>query len=136
MSLISNLPAQAVLPLKAYDLEALLKDAVRADQTVLRADFDGVADKAGVMDRLASGFALPEHFGRNLDALADCLSELEPEEADRPGFVVILRHLPDGAGFSRDQREALLDVFRDTADVFFDRGVAFRVFYSVGAKAA
>jgi len=135
MSLISNLPAQAVLPLKAYDLDALLKDAVRADQTVLRADFDGVADKAGVMDRLASGFVLPEYFGRNLDALADCLSELEPEEADRPGFVVILRHLPEGSGFSRDQREALLDVFRDTADAFFDRGIAFRVFYSVGPKA-
>ena len=135
MSLISNLPAQAVLPLKAYDLEALLKDAVRVDQTVLRADFDGVNDKAGVMERLASGFSLPEHFGRNLDALADCLSELEPEEADRPGFVVILRHLPDGAGFSRDQREALLDVFRDTADAFFDRGLAFRVFYSVAARA-
>ncbi len=131
MSLISNLPAQAVLPLSAYDLDALLKDAVRADQTILRADFDSVRDKPGVMEQIATGFALPEHFGRNLDALADCLSELEPEEADRPGFVVILRGLPDGPGFSRDQRDALLDVFRDTSDLFDERGVAFRVFYSV-----
>lgn len=131
MSLISNLPAQAVLPLSAYDLDALLKDAVRADQTILRADFASVSDKPGVMAELAGSFALPEHFGRNLDALADCLSDLEPEEADRPGFVVILRDLPNGAGFDRDQRDALLDVFRDVSDLFDERGIAFRVFYSV-----
>jgi RNAse (barnase) inhibitor barstar len=131
MSLISNLPAQAVLPLKAYDVEALLKDAVRADQTILRADFDDVSDQHGVMERIGVGFAFPDYFGRNLDALADCLSELEPEEADRPGFVVILRNLPEGTGFDRDQREAMLDVFRDASDLFDERGVAFRVFYSV-----
>ncbi len=131
MSLISNLPAQAVLPLSAYDLDALLKDAVRADQTILRADFGSVSDKSGVMRELASGFELPEHFGRNLDALADCLSELEPEEADRSGFVVILRDIPNGPGFDRDQRDALLDVFRDASDLFDERGIAFRVFYSV-----
>jgi RNAse (barnase) inhibitor barstar len=136
LSLISNLPAQAVLPLSAYDLDALLKDAVRADQTVLRADFDAVIDKPGVMAQLASGFGLPEHFGRNLDALADCLSEFEPEEADRPGFVVILRNLPDTADFPRDQRDALLDVFRDASDTFDERGIAFRVFYSVRPRAA
>lgn len=131
MSLISNLPAQAVVPLNAYDLDALLKDAVRIDQTILRADFGGVQDKSGVMARLAEGFALPDHFGRNLDALADCLSELEPEEADRPGFVVILRDLPDGPVFDRGQRDALLDVFRDASDRFDEQGIAFRVFYSV-----
>lgn len=133
MSLISNLPAQAVVPLNAYDLDALLKDAVRIDQTILRADFDGVDDKPGVMDRLAQGFSLPDHFGRNLDALADCLSDLEPEEADRPGFVVILRGLPEGPQFDRGQRDALLDVFRDASDLFDERGIAFRVFYSVRA---
>lgn len=131
MSLISNLPAQAVVPLDAYDLAALLKDAVRIDQTILRADFDGVNDKSGVMERLAQGFALPDHFGRNLDALADCLSDLEPEEADRPGFVVILRGLPEGPGFDRGQRDALLDVLRDASDLFDERGIAFRVFFSV-----
>jgi RNAse (barnase) inhibitor barstar len=131
VSLISNLPAQAVVPLNAYDFDALLKDAVRIDQTILRADFDGVQDKSGVMARLAEGFALPDHFGRNLDALADCLGELEPEEADCPGFVVILRDLPEGPGFDRNQRDALLDVFRDALDLFDERGIAFRVFYSV-----
>ena len=132
MTALSNMPAQAMLPLAAYDLDELLRNAKRSSQTVLRADFDGVDDKAGVMSRIAEGFTLPGHFGGNLDALYDCMTDLKPAaDADQPGFVVVLQRLPAGAHFARDQRDALLDVFRDTADFFFDKGIAFRVFYSV-----
>jgi RNAse (barnase) inhibitor barstar len=138
MTALSNMPAQAMLPLAAYDLDELLRNARRSSQTVLRADFAGAADKATVMNRIAEGFALPKHFGGNLDALYDCLTDLSPaSDADQPGFVVILQQLPVSAGFDREQRDALLDVFREAADHFFDKGVAFRVFYSVaGARAA
>jgi RNAse (barnase) inhibitor barstar len=132
MTALSNMPAQALLPLGAYDLDDLLRNAMRSTQRVLRADFSGVSDKAGVMARLGEGFALPPHFGSNLDALYDCLTDLEPASgADQPGFVVILQSLPGEPGFHRDQRDALLDVFRDAADFFFDKGFAFRVFYSL-----
>ncbi len=138
MTALSNMPAQAMLPLAAYDLDELLRNAKRSSQTVLRADFDGVDDKAGVMQRIAEGFALPGHFGGNLDALYDCVTDLKPSaDADQPGFVVVLQRLPVGTQFDRDQRDALLDVFREAADFFFDKGVAFRVFYSVSnARAA
>lgn len=129
MSAFSNIPPQAVLPLGAYDLAELRRSAQRADQRLLHADFSGVEDKAGVMDELARAFALPKHFGRNLDALYDCVTDLvPPAEADQPGFVVILESLPGAGDLDRD---ALLDVFRDAADFFFDKGTAFRVFYSV-----
>ncbi len=132
MTALSNMPAQAMLPLGAYDLDDLLRNASRSSQRVLRADFTGVGDKAGVMARLAEGFGLPAFFGGNLDALHDCLTDLTPASgADQPGFVVILQALPVTAQFDRDQRDALLDVFRDAADFFFDKGMAFRVFYSV-----
>jgi hypothetical protein len=123
------MPAQAMLPLAAYDLDELLRNATRSDQAVLRADFDGVHDKSGVMRRLAEGFGLPGHFGGNLDALYDCMTDLKPlPGADHPGCVVVLQRLPAGE---------LLDVFRDAADFFFDKGIAFRVFYSVAnARAA
>lgn len=138
MTALSNMPAQAMLPLAAYDLDELLRNAARSDQAVLRADFDGVHDKSGVMHRLAEGFGLPGHFGGNLDALYDCMTDLKPlPGADHPGFVVVLQRLPAGEQFDRDQRDALLDVFRDAADFFFDKGIAFRVFYSVAnARAA
>ena len=45
-----------MLPLAAYDLDELLRNANRSSQTVLRADFDGVDDKTGVMERLGLGY--------------------------------------------------------------------------------
>ena len=136
MSAFSNIPPQAVLPLGAYDLDELRKSARWADQRLLQVDLAGVGDKAQLMDAIARGFSLPKHFGRNLDALYDCITDLQPlPEAEQPGFVVILQNLPDGPRFDVEQRDALLDVFRDAADFYFDRKTAFRVFYSVAGKA-
>ncbi|MER5931479.1 barstar family protein [Streptomyces sp. NPDC002054] len=60
-----------------------------AGWTTLRLDLDGVRSKAGLMDACAEAFALPEWFGRNWDALADCLVDLSwlPEA---PGRVVVV----------------------------------------------
>ncbi|QGZ47958.1 hypothetical protein GPZ77_05765 [Streptomyces sp. QHH-9511] len=48
-------------------------------------DLHGVGDKAAFMDRCATALALPDWFGRNWDALADCLTDL-PE----PGPVALV----------------------------------------------
>ncbi|KUJ68922.1 barnase inhibitor [Streptomyces albus subsp. albus] len=37
---------------------------------------DGVSDKPGFLDRCARDLRLPDWFGRNWDALADCLADL------------------------------------------------------------
>jgi len=132
MTAFSNIPAHAVLPLGAYDLDELRKAASRADQRLLHANLGRAGSKADVLAALAKAFSLPKHFGGNLDALYDCVTDLEPAaDADHPGFVVILENVPDGAGFGVDERNALLDVFRDAAEFYFDRDTAFRVFYSV-----
>ncbi|HEY5635002.1 MAG TPA: barstar family protein [Burkholderiaceae bacterium] len=132
MSAFSNIPPQAVLPLGAYDFDELRKSAARADQRLLHADLAKARDKKGVLDALAKAFALPEHFGRNLDALYDCVTDLKPPlEADQPGFVVVLENLPGTEAFGQKDRDALLDVFRDAAEYYYDRDWAFRVFYSV-----
>ncbi|MER5967406.1 barstar family protein [Streptomyces sp. NPDC002057] len=39
-------------------------------------DLTGVTDKAALMDRCAAVLDLPDWFGRNWDALADCLTDL------------------------------------------------------------
>lgn len=135
MSAFSNTPPQAVLPLGAYDLDELRKAATRADQRVLYADLGKAHSKDEVLDTIAREFHLPKHFGRNLDALYDCVTDMKPlPEAEQPGFVVILQNVPDCKGFASDDRDGLLDVFRDAADFYFDRDTAFRVFYSVVGK--
>lgn len=132
MGALSNIPPHAVLPLGAYDGDSLKRAAERADQRLLAVDLSGATDRDSVMGAIAEAFALPPYFGRNLDALYDCVTDLQPlADAEHPGFLVILQNLPDTRNFGRDQRNALLDVFRDAADFFYDRDTAFRVFYSV-----
>ena len=129
---LSRVPPQAVLPLGARRPDDLERQARRAGQRWLHADCSGAHDKAGVMAAFARGLALPKHFGANLDALYDCLTDLEPAAgAARPGLVLLVERLPDGPGFDAGQRDALLDVLRDAAEDFGARGIAFRAFWSV-----
>jgi RNAse (barnase) inhibitor barstar len=132
MTAFDRLPPQAVLPLGRRRPDALRRAAEGAGHRWLHADCTGAGDKAGVMAALARGFALPRHFGANLDALYDCVTDLEPGRGPAgPGLVLLVEHLPEGPGFDAGQRDALLEVFRDAADWFAERGVAFRVFHSV-----
>jgi hypothetical protein len=47
---------------------------------------------------------------------------------------VVLELIPDGAKFDRETREQLLDAFRDAAEFWSERKVAFRVFYSIAVS--
>ena len=75
-------------------------------------------------------FLFPAHFGKNLDALYDCMTDLVHKSGPQPGFVVVLEQLPDNPRFDREAREQLLDVFRDAADFWAERKIPFRCFYS------
>lgn len=137
MSTLSNVPLQALLPLSAYDVADLEQEAGKAQQVFLLADCGAQKDKDAVLNRIASAFSFPSHFGCNLDALYDCVTDLEPnQKARQPGFVVVLQSLPDSVHFNAQERNRLLDVFRDAADFFSDQKVAFRVFYSTANEAA
>jgi RNAse (barnase) inhibitor barstar len=132
MTAFTNIPPHAVLPLGAYDLDELRKCTVRADQRLLFVDLSEASDKQAVLAGIGTAFELPAHFGNNLDALYDCVTDLKPlPNTDQPGFVVILRDIPQNEGFTVDDRNTLLDVFRDAAEFFYDQETAFRVFYSV-----
>ncbi|MEU2792483.1 barstar family protein [Streptomyces sp. NPDC007100] len=52
-------------------------------------DLRGVADKAGFMDRCVRALRLPDWFGRNWDALADCLTDLSWCPPDRGRVLVV-----------------------------------------------
>lgn len=38
----------------------------------------GIADREALFDALAEALSFPDYFGRNWDAVADCLSDAEP----------------------------------------------------------
>lgn len=128
----AGVPAQAVLPLGTRTVDALREDARISGQRWLHADCGRARSKSAVMVALARGLELPAHFGGNLDALYDCVTDLAPlPGVVDPGVVMVVENLHEGRGFDAEQIDSLLDVFRDAADFHRERGIAFRVFYSL-----
>ncbi|MFD5914668.1 barstar family protein [Streptomyces massasporeus] len=89
-----------------------------AGRVVVVLDLDGVTDKAGLMDRCARDLALPDWFGRNWDALADCLADpaVWPEGAAANGLIVVVRDWQRYAETRAEEWETLSEVFGEAAD--------------------
>jgi len=119
-----------VQAIRAYRVEDLMSAAEGGGQHFLYANLSGAQTKQDVLERIAESFLFPAHFGKNLDALFDCMTDLVHKAGVQPGFVVVLEQLPDNARFDREAREQLLDVFRDAADFWAERRIPFRCFYS------
>ncbi|UUX96024.1 barstar family protein [Aquabacterium sp. J223] len=119
-----------VQAIRAYRVDDLMQTALTAQQHFLYANLGNAQTKQEVLESIAEGFLFPSHFGKNLDALYDCMTDLVHKAGQQPGFVVVLDQLPDNPRFDREAREQLLDVFRDAADFWAERKVPFRCFYS------
>jgi len=128
--LLQTVRSNIVQSIRAYRVEDLMQAAQNADQHFLYANLTAAQSKQEVLDTIAESFLFPVHFGKNLDALYDCMTDLVNKAGSQPGFVVVLEQLPDNARFDREAREQLLDVFRDAADFWAERKVPFRCFYS------
>jgi RNAse (barnase) inhibitor barstar len=119
-----------VQAIRAYRVEDLMQAAQAAGQHFLYANVGAAQSKQEVLEAIAEAFTFPSHFGKNLDALYDCMTDLVHKSGTQPGFVVVLDQLPDNPRFDREAREQLLDVFRDAADFWGERRIPFRCFYS------
>ena len=103
----------------AGDLDALGRTAAKETLAVARVDLAGCRGKDELLRRLAAALPLPDSFGHNWDALADCLRDpvwrpawghaLLFDHADAlrraaPGdFDVLLGILDDAATFALEQ---------------------------------
>jgi RNAse (barnase) inhibitor barstar len=129
------MPLQTVRPnivqaIRSFRVEDLQEAAQGLGQHFLYANLSNAQSKQEVMEAIAEAFLFPPHFGKNLDALFDCMTDLVHKSGSQPGFVVVLEQLPDNPRFDREAREQLLDVFRDAADFWGERKIPFRCFYS------
>lgn len=128
--LLQTVRPNIVQSIRAYRVEDLQTAAQGAGQHFLYANLANAQSKQDVMEAIAESFLFPAHFGKNLDALYDCMTDLVHKSGSQPGFVVVLEQLPDNPRFDREAREQLLDVFRDAADFWAERKIQFRCFYS------
>ncbi|MBT9455712.1 MAG: barstar family protein [Burkholderiaceae bacterium] len=128
--LLQTVRPNIVQSIRAYRVEDLMQAAQEAGQHFLYANLTSAQSKQDVLEGIAQSFLFPAHFGKNLDALYDCMTDLVHKSGAQPGFVVVLEQIPDSVKFDREAREQLLDVFRDAADYWADRKIQFRCFYS------
>lgn len=130
MSLLKTVPPNAVQSIRAFRPLDLQAEATQLGQHFLYAYCANATTKQQVLATIAEAFQFPRHFGKNFDALSDCLTDLVHKAGVQHGFLVVLEQLPNTVKFDREARETLLDVFRDAADFWADKKIAFRVFYS------
>ena len=128
--LLSNLPPQVVQSIRAFRVPDLQAAAQASGQHFLHANLAHIDTKAEALELIGQAFHLPAYFGKNFDALYDCLTTPLARACQQPGFVVVLDQLPVTAKFDKTVREQLLDCFQDAADFWAEQGVAFRCFYS------
>jgi RNAse (barnase) inhibitor barstar len=128
--LLRTVPPNLVQSIRAFRVPELQQEAVRLGQHFLYAYCAEAMTRQQVLACIADSFHLPRHVGKNCDALGDCLTNLANKSGAQRGFLVVVEQLPNTPKFDREARETLLDVFRDAADFWAERKVAFRVFYS------
>jgi RNAse (barnase) inhibitor barstar len=128
--LLKTVAPNVVQSIRAFRIPDLQAEAAKLGQHFLYAYCLEASTKQQVLGKIATSFGFPKHFGKNFDALSDCLTDLVHKAGAQPGFVVVLEQLPNTPKFDKEARETLLDVFRDAADFWAEKKVAFRVFYS------
>jgi RNAse (barnase) inhibitor barstar len=130
MSLFKTVRSNIVQSIRAFRVQDLADEANKLGQHFLYAYCGQAQSKQEVLETIATSFLFPKHFGKNYDALYDSLTDLVHKAGSQPGFVIVLEALPVAQKFDKEGRETLLDVFREAAEFWAERRVAFRVFYS------
>ena len=119
-----------VQSIRAFRVSDLQTAAQQLGHHFLYANLANAQSKQDVLDLIAAQFTFPSHFGKNFDALYDCMTDPLHKSGPQPGFIVVLEQIPANAKFDKEAREQLLDIFRDAADYWGDRKIPFRCFYS------
>jgi RNAse (barnase) inhibitor barstar len=129
-TLLKGVRSNIVQSIRAFRVQDLQEAATSVGHHFLYANLATAQSKQDVLDLIAQQFMFPSHFGKNFDALYDCMTDPLHKSGPQPGFIVVLEHIPANGKFDKEAREQLLDIFRDTADYWADRKVPFRCFYS------
>ncbi|MHB1360838.1 MAG: barstar family protein [Rhodocyclaceae bacterium] len=109
----------------------LISAAAQNNFTVFRVDLAGASDKAGLLKAIGDAMAFPEWYGRNWDALLDCLADLGWQSAE--GYVVILEHCDGIHGRAEADFVQTLQVCEAAANEWREQGIPFWCFVDMQA---
>jgi RNAse (barnase) inhibitor barstar len=123
---LSNAEESAVCQLAA-DPDVIEQAATAAGLTVIRIDLKRLTSKAGLLGRAARALKFPEWFGKNWDALNDCLTDLSWLEGS--GWVIIFENSQIFAGRKPQVFHSAVEVFQAANDYWRQAGKPFWVFF-------
>jgi Barstar (barnase inhibitor) len=104
----------------AADAGAAAQAADAAGRCLIRLDASAADSKAAFLDRAAASLALPAHFGRNWDALHDCLTNEQP--AALGGAVLLVDGIEALAARDPETLATAIDVLRGASDYWLKMG--------------
>jgi RNAse (barnase) inhibitor barstar len=133
---LRNVRSNIVQSIRAFTVQGLQSAAEQLGHHFLYANLATAMTKQDVLDLIAQQYTLPATFGKNFDALYDCMTDVVHKSGQQTGFIVVLEHIPTSPKFDKEARELLLDIFRDISDYWNDRKVPFRCFYSFSVARA
>ena len=112
--------------LAASDLPALREAADMLGQAFYLVDLSRARNVPGFIKAMQRDLGFPEPFGRNLDALHDCLTDFSWRPA--PGYVIVLSGSEVLQG-TPTSLAALNEVLACTIEFWNERDIPFRIFY-------
>ena len=136
MANFRTMKSNLVQSIRANSVQDLQTAALEAGHRFFYASLAKAQQKQEILDGLGEQFKLQGHYGKNFDALYDCMTDTVYKSGGQNGFVVVVEHIPCNAKFDKEAREQLLDIFRDVAEYWGDRKIAFRCFYSYSVARA
>lgn len=114
--------------------DGTLADALgSADWWYVELDLAGVTAKPAFMDRCARALGLPDYFGRNWDALADCLGDLSWVPPARGRLVVVTGWQEFALAVPHDWGIAQ-EVFAEAGDRWRGTATPLRVMLALGGS--
>ena len=121
---VADVPLVSELPLGPHTAEALCVLASSLGLHAVRIDLEGCTDEDDLFGRIARALEFPDWFGRNWDALFDCLNDLS--WLDVPGVVLVFENTGDLADELPQALQTLRDMLIETAVEWRGQDLPFR----------
>lgn len=112
-ALLADCNRAGVRPLPPGSAERISAAAAALGFSCARLDLGACTDKRDLLELIATGLEFPDWFGRNWDALADCMDDLSWRAA--PGHVVLLARAGAFREHHGEDFETLLQILRESA---------------------
>ena len=124
-------PNSGVYPLPDSGREAMQQAAGEAELVFHLVNFEDCEEPELAIELVGEGMVFPEYFGKNLDALYDCLTDLTWQESS--ASVIVLTGCDALAAAAPEDWRTLLGVFLAAAEFWRDEDVPFWVFIDMRA---